>query len=166
MGRANLRAGRSLGESLGKAIVKETNKRIKEQRNAEAKAAAKEEPAPRITFLTELPGPISWWRQGEQIAVGVQPRGIQEFEKLSPKELSAKIVEIGGKPKIWSVKPAARELERFINFEYNFNRKVDKVYRNAVYAVFREQLRRVSKVFVPGKPKGLIKRIVEKLRGT
>jgi len=154
-----------MGESFGKAVAKQANKLIKEQRTAEAKAAAKEEPAPRITYLTELPGPVTQWKQGEYTAVGVMPKGIKDFEKLSPENLAKAIEELGGKPRIWSLRPASRELERIILVEYRFNRKINKVYRNAVYRIFKEQLRRVNPVFVPGKPKGLIRRVIEKLKG-
>lgn len=158
MRRANLRAGRSMGESFAKAVEKEVNKRIREQRTAEAKAIEKGEPPPKLTSLTEV-GPVTHWRQGDYIAFGVRPEGTEEF---TPEQM-AEAVDTIAKKRPFFISRAARELNRIVRTEYLLNRKVEKVYRNNVWRVINEQLKRVAAVLVPQQKKGIIRRIIERI---
>jgi len=158
MERANLRAGRSMGESFAKAVEKEVNKRIREQRIAEAKAIEKQEPPPKLTSLTEI-GPVTHWRQGDYLAFGVRPKGTEE---LTPEQMAEAVESIQKKKPLFRSR-AARELENIVRGEYLLNRKVKKVYVNNVWRVINEQLKRVTPIFVPQKKKGLIRRLIERI---
>jgi len=168
MERANLRSGRAVGESIAKKVIKEVNKKIAEQRREEQRALENQETPAQLTDLTQFSGRIGWWRMGDHIAFGVKPKGTEGME---PEELAKELQRRAGEPSPLLTGPqrrAKRELRFIVRSEYLLNRKLKRIYVNNVWQVINEQLRRVTPVLVPRKPKrlgGLIRRIIKRLFG-